>query len=219
MLGGGGVLGLLSVRPHFCWGGVGAAKGLLPYFLVPKGNQPTACTLALWWLKFGPTRRNVTQGGGGGQRWAGARQRGLGAREAGVGRAQRDAARAVGGSWNGCMSRPPVAPLKPLLVSAVLQAAPGTVVGWLLCKAVLAEDASYAPKGHCVAQEQFVCVVGVPGRLWCGCAHTRPQGRGGGGISQKRDTISGFLITPPLFFWELLLLGELKGFGMQGPLS
>ena len=62
MLGGGGVLGLLSVWPHFCWGGVGAAKGLLPYFLVPKGNQPTACTLALWWLKFGPTG----SGGGGG---------------------------------------------------------------------------------------------------------------------------------------------------------
>ena len=61
--GGGGVLGLLSVRPHFCWGGVGAAKGLLPCFLVPKGNQPTACTLALWWLKFGPTE---TGGGGGG---------------------------------------------------------------------------------------------------------------------------------------------------------
>ena len=60
---GGGVLGLLSVRPHFCWGGVGAAKGLLPYFLVPKGNQPTACTLALWWLKFGPTG---VRGGGGG---------------------------------------------------------------------------------------------------------------------------------------------------------
>ena len=34
---------------------MGAAKGLLPCFLVPKGNQPTACTLALWWLKFGPT--------------------------------------------------------------------------------------------------------------------------------------------------------------------
>ena len=64
MLGGGGVLGLLSVRPHFCWGGVGAAKGLLPYFLVPKGNQPTACTLALWWLKFGPT--GLRGGGGGG---------------------------------------------------------------------------------------------------------------------------------------------------------
>ena len=64
MLGGGGVLGLLSVRPHFCWGGVGAAKGLLPYFLVPKGNQPTACTLALWWLKFGPTG---FRGGGGGR--------------------------------------------------------------------------------------------------------------------------------------------------------
>ena len=50
---GGGGGGLLSVRPHFCRGG--AANGLLPCFLVPKGNQPTACTLALWWLKFGPT--------------------------------------------------------------------------------------------------------------------------------------------------------------------
>ena len=61
-----GMPGLLSVRPHFCWGGgVGAAKGLLPWFLVPKGNQPTACTLALWWLKFGPTEG---RGGGGGQR-------------------------------------------------------------------------------------------------------------------------------------------------------
>ena len=62
--GGGGVLGLLSVRPHFCWGGVGAAKGLLPYFLVPKGNQPTARVLALWWLKFGPTG-GLHRGGGG----------------------------------------------------------------------------------------------------------------------------------------------------------
>ena len=46
----------------FLWGGggVGVAKSLLPSFLVPKGNQPTACTLALWWLKFGPT-----EGGGG----------------------------------------------------------------------------------------------------------------------------------------------------------
>ena len=61
---GGGVLGLLSVRPHFCWGGVGAAKGLLPCFLVPKRNQPTACTLALWWLKFGPTEA-WTRGRGG----------------------------------------------------------------------------------------------------------------------------------------------------------
>ena len=58
---GGGLPGLLSVRPHFCWGEVGAAKGLLPCFLVPKGNQPMACTLALRWLKFGPTE----QGGGG----------------------------------------------------------------------------------------------------------------------------------------------------------
>ena len=64
MLGGGG---LLLVPPHFCWrgGGVGAAKSLLPSFLVPKGNQPTACTLALWWLKFGPTE---VQEGGWGQR-------------------------------------------------------------------------------------------------------------------------------------------------------
>ena len=44
-------------------GGGGAAKGPLPCFLAPKGNQPTACTLALWWLKFGPTE---TIGGGGG---------------------------------------------------------------------------------------------------------------------------------------------------------
>ena len=61
MLGGWGCL--LLVPPHFCWGGVGAAKGLLPCFLVPKGNQPTACTLALWWLKFGPTE--LARGGGG----------------------------------------------------------------------------------------------------------------------------------------------------------
>ena len=58
-LGGGGLLGLLSVRPHFCWGGGGAAKGLLPFFVVPKRNQPTACTLALWWLKFGPIEGGV----------------------------------------------------------------------------------------------------------------------------------------------------------------
>ena len=45
-------------------GGGGAAKSLLPSFLVPKGNQPTACTLALWRLKFGPTDLG---GGGGGQ--------------------------------------------------------------------------------------------------------------------------------------------------------
>ena len=32
-------------------------------FLVPNGGQPTACTLALWWLKLGPTE---CRGGGGG---------------------------------------------------------------------------------------------------------------------------------------------------------
>ena len=60
-LGGGG--GSAFGPAPFPLGGVGAAKGLLPCFLVPKGNQPTACTLALWWLKFGPTENF----GGGGQ--------------------------------------------------------------------------------------------------------------------------------------------------------
>ena len=32
-----------------------------PRFLVSNGGQPTACTPALWWLKFGPT---VTGAGG-----------------------------------------------------------------------------------------------------------------------------------------------------------
>ena len=54
MRGGGGAGPAFGPAP-FLLGGVGAAKGLLPCFLVPKGNQPTACTLALWWLKFGPT--------------------------------------------------------------------------------------------------------------------------------------------------------------------
>ena len=63
MLGGGGAGPAFGPAPFLLGGGVGAAKGLLPCFLVPKGNQPTACTLALWWLKFGPTER---EGGGGG---------------------------------------------------------------------------------------------------------------------------------------------------------
>ena len=53
--GGGGGAGPALCPAPFLLGGIGAAKGLLPCFLVPKGNQPTACTLALWWLKFGPT--------------------------------------------------------------------------------------------------------------------------------------------------------------------
>ena len=60
MLGGGG--SAFGPAPFLLGGGVGAAKSLLPSFLVPKGNQPTACTLALWWLKFGPTEG---RGGGG----------------------------------------------------------------------------------------------------------------------------------------------------------
>ena len=61
MRGGGGGAGPAFGPAPFLLGGVGAAKGLLPCFLVPKRNQPTACTLALWWLKFGPTE----WGGGG----------------------------------------------------------------------------------------------------------------------------------------------------------
>ena len=64
MRGGGGGAGPAFGPAPFLLGGVGAAKGLLPCFLVPKRNQPTACTLALWWLKFGPT-----EGGGGGGVW------------------------------------------------------------------------------------------------------------------------------------------------------
>ena len=66
MLGGGGAGPAFGPAP-FLLGGLGAAKGLLPCFLVPKGNQPTACTLALWWLKFGPTGG---MGGGGGQKFS-----------------------------------------------------------------------------------------------------------------------------------------------------
>ena len=62
--GGGGGAGPAFGPAPFLLGGVGAAKGLLPCFLVPKRNQPTACTLALWWLKFGPTEAS---GGGGGR--------------------------------------------------------------------------------------------------------------------------------------------------------
>ena len=54
MLGAGGGGGFpFGPAPFRLGGGVGAAKSLLPSFLVPKGNQPTACTLALWWLKLG----------------------------------------------------------------------------------------------------------------------------------------------------------------------
>ena len=64
--GGGGGAGPAFGPAPFLLGGVGAAKGLLPCFLVPKRNQPTACTLALWWLKFGPTEGRGGEGGGGG---------------------------------------------------------------------------------------------------------------------------------------------------------
>ena len=62
LLGGGGVPGLLSIRPPFCWGGgVGAAKGLLSCFLVPKGKpahglHPRFVVAEIW----------ADRGGGGG---------------------------------------------------------------------------------------------------------------------------------------------------------
>ena len=36
-------------------GGEGGGKSLPPIYWSPTGAQPTACTLALWWLNFGPT--------------------------------------------------------------------------------------------------------------------------------------------------------------------
>ena len=62
VLGGGGGCAGPAFGPISVGGGGGAAKGLLPCFLVPKGDQPTACTLALWWLKFGPTRGGGREG-------------------------------------------------------------------------------------------------------------------------------------------------------------
>ena len=38
--GGGGVLGLLSVRPHFCWGGWGQQKVCSPVSWSPRGTSP-----------------------------------------------------------------------------------------------------------------------------------------------------------------------------------
>ena len=35
----------------------GGGKAALPVFWSPTGGQPAVCTLALWWLKFGPTGR------------------------------------------------------------------------------------------------------------------------------------------------------------------
>ena len=72
MLGGrGGCAGpAFSPALFLLGGGGGGSKTSAPRFLVPKGNQPTACTLALWWLKFGPTG----EGGGGGRETAGIAQ-------------------------------------------------------------------------------------------------------------------------------------------------
>ena len=53
--------GQSPIRFRFCWGG-GEQKVCSPVAWSPTGNQPTACTLALWWLKFGPMEG---MGGGG----------------------------------------------------------------------------------------------------------------------------------------------------------
>ena len=57
----------LCPSPHaspggFPSGGGGGANAALPGFWPPTGGQPTACTLAFWWLKFGPAEGFV--GGG-----------------------------------------------------------------------------------------------------------------------------------------------------------
>ena len=74
--GGGAAFGGLATRG-------GGGKRPAPCFLAPSGgSQPTACTLALWWLKLGPTggEGGLWEGwlgggplrglvGGGGSRW------------------------------------------------------------------------------------------------------------------------------------------------------
>ena len=59
-------LSVTAERKARMWG-TGCVGLVFPWgggcFLVPSGGQPTACTLALWWLKFGLTE---IQGGGGG---------------------------------------------------------------------------------------------------------------------------------------------------------
>ena len=50
----GGALGAFPVHSGFCWGvGQVGSKRSVPLFPAP-GDQATACTRALWWLKFGP---------------------------------------------------------------------------------------------------------------------------------------------------------------------
>ena len=46
-------------------GGGGKQKVCCPVSWSPTGNQPTACTLALWWLKFGLTEPRRGRGGSG----------------------------------------------------------------------------------------------------------------------------------------------------------
>ena len=63
--GGGGVLGLLSVRPHFCWGGGGGSKRSAPLFPGPQGEpahglHPRFVVAEIWADRVG-------LGGGGGQ--------------------------------------------------------------------------------------------------------------------------------------------------------
>ena len=62
---GGGVLGLLSVRPHFCWGGGGGSKRSAPLFPGPQGEpahglHPRFVVAEIW------ADRGAMGGGGGG---------------------------------------------------------------------------------------------------------------------------------------------------------
>ena len=62
--------GLRRVSHQFGPASVGEGRGqqkvYSPVFWSPTRNQPTTCTLALWWLKFGPTEPKGWEGGGGG---------------------------------------------------------------------------------------------------------------------------------------------------------
>ena len=69
MLGGGGVLGLLSVRPHFCWGGGGGSKRSAPLFPGPQGEPAHGLhprfVVAEIWADRGWTGGEGDPGGGG----------------------------------------------------------------------------------------------------------------------------------------------------------
>ena len=63
--GGGGVLGLLSVRPHFCWGGWGQQKVCSPVSWSPRGTSPRPAPSLCGGRNLGRQREGGGGGGGG----------------------------------------------------------------------------------------------------------------------------------------------------------